>query len=152
MKDLVSAELLEAPGILIVWGVTLLIFFAILIFFVKRLSDSIKIAAQNDGRINQYLAAIPQDRIGTISAIYQNTRKSLGTAMVLSIVGGVFGIQRAYLGKRRSAVLMMLFFWTVIPGIISLFDLTTMPKTVSEFNLSVIRSLYEQIVSPKIEG
>ena len=72
--------------------------------------------------------------------------------MVLSIVGGVFGIQRAYLGKRRSAVLMMLFFWTVIPGIISLFDLTTMPKTVSEFNLSVIRSLYEQIVSPKIEG
>lgn len=137
---------------LIVWGITLVIFFAILIFLVKRLSDSIKIAAQNDGRINQYLAAIPQDRIGTISAIYQNTRKSLGTAMVLSIVGGVFGIQRAYLGKRRSAVLMMLFFWTVIPGIISLFDLTTMPKTVSEFNLSVIRSLYEQIVSPKIEG
>lgn len=140
------------PGMLIVWGITLVIFFAILIFLVKRLSDSIKIAAQNDGRINQYLAAIPQDRIGTISAIYQNTRKSLGTAMVLSIVGGVFGIQRAYLGKRRSAVLMMLFFWTVIPGIISLFDLTTMPKTVSEFNLSVIRSLYEQIVSPKIEG
>ena len=137
---------------LIVWGITLVIFFAILIFLVKRLSDSIKIAAQNDGRINHYLAAIPQDRIGTISAIYQNTRKSLGTAMVLSIVGGVFGIQRAYLGKRRSAVLMMLFFWTVIPGIISLFDLTTMPKTVSEFNLSVIRSLYEQIVSPKIEG
>ena len=140
------------PGMLIVWGITLVIFFGILIFLVKRLSDSIKIAAQNDGRINQYLAAIPQDRIGTISAIYQNTRKSLGTAMVLSIVGGVFGIQRAYLGKRRSAVLMMLFFWTVIPGIISLFDLTTMPKTVSEFNLSVIRSLYEQIVSPKIEG
>ena len=140
------------PGMLIVWGITLVIFFAILIFLVKRLSDSIKIAAQNDGRINQYLAAIPQDRIGTISAIYQNTRKSLGTAMVLSIVGGVFGIQRAYLGKRRSAVLMMLFFWTVIPGIISLFDLTTMPKTVSEFNLSVISSLYDQIVSPKIEG
>ena len=140
------------PGMLIVWGITLVIFFAILIFLVKRLSDSIKIAAQNDGRINPYLAAIPQDRLGTISAIYQNTRKSLGTALVLSIVGGVFGIQRAYLGKRRSAVLMMLFFWTVIPGIISLFDLTTMPKTVSEFNLSVIRSLYEQIVAPKIEG
>lgn len=145
------SEPLLAPGILIVWGVTLIIFFVFLIIFVKRLSDSIKAAAQNNGRINQYLAAIPADKIGTISAVYQNTRKSLGHAMILSLIGGIFGIQRAYLGKRKSALLMMLFFWTTIPGIISLFDLTDMPKTVSEFNLSVIRSLYDQIASPKID-
>ena len=143
---------LIAPGFLIVWGVSLLIFLVFLIIFVKRLSDSIKIAAQNNGRINQYLAAIPADKIGTVSAIYQNTQKNAGIAMILALVGGIFGIQRIYLGKRKSAVLMMLFFWTTIPGIISFFDLTAMPRTVSEFNLSVIRSLYDQIASPKIEG
>lgn len=143
---------LIAPGFLIVWGVSLLIFLVFLIIFVKRLSDSIKIAAQNNGRINQYLAAIPADKIATVSAIYQNTQKNVGIAMILAVVGGIFGIQRIYLGKRKSAVLMMLFFWTAIPGIISLFDLTAMPRTVSEFNLSVIRSLYDQIASPKIDG
>ncbi|MBQ6509602.1 MAG: TM2 domain-containing protein [Flexilinea sp.] len=143
---------LVAPGVLIVWGVTLLIFLVFLIILVKRLSDSISASTQNNGRINQYLAAVPADKIGTVNAVYQNTRKSLGLAMTLSIVGGVFGIQRAYLGKRKSAVLMMLFFWTTIPGIISLFDLTAMPKTVSEFNLSVARSLYDQIASPKIDN
>ena len=143
---------LVAPGVLIVWGVTLLIFLVFLIILVKRLSDSINASTQNNGRINQYLAAVPADKIGTVNAVYQNTRKSLGLAMTLSIVGGVFGIQRAYLGKRKSAVLMMLFFWTTIPGIISLFDLTAMPKTVSEFNLSVARSLYDQIASPKIDN
>ena len=143
---------LVAPGVVIVWGVTVFIFLVILIILVKRLSDSIKAAAQNNGRINQYLAAIPADKIGTVNAVYQNTRKSLGLAMALSIVGGIFGVQRAYLGKRKSAVLMMLFFWTTIPGIISLFDLMDMPKTVSEFNLTVIRSLYDQIASPKIDG
>ena len=143
---------LVAPGVLIVWGVTLIIFFVFIIILVKRLSDSIKISAQNNGRINQYLAAVPAEKIATVNAIYQNTRKSLGLAMTLSIVGGVFGVQRAYLGKRKSAVLMMLFFWTTIPGIISLFDLMDMPKTVSDFNLTVIRSLYDQIASPKIDG
>ena len=143
---------LIAPGFLIVWGVSLLIFLVFLIIFVKRLSDSIKIAAQNNGRINQYLAAIPADKIATVSAIYQNTQKNVGIAMILAVVGGIFGIQRIYLGKRKSAVLMMLFFWTTIPGIISLFDLTAMQRTVSEFNLSVIRSLYDQIASPKIDG
>lgn len=145
-------EPLVAPGVVIVWGVTVFIFLVILIILVKRLSDSIKAAAQNNGRINQYLAAIPADKIGTVNAVYQNTRKSLGLAMALSIVGGILGVQRAYLGKRKSAVLMMLFFWTTIPGIISLFDLMDMPKTVSEFNLTVIRSLYDQIASPKIDG
>jgi TM2 domain-containing membrane protein YozV len=141
-----------APGVLIVWSVTVIIFLIILIILIKRLSDNMKESAQNNGRINQYLAAVPADKIGTINAVYQNTRKSLGHAMILSVVGGIFGLQRVYLGKRKSAVLMMLFFWTTIPGIISLFDLTAMPKTVSEFNLAVIRSLYDQIASPKIDS
>ena len=137
-------------GMVIAISITILIFIIFLVILVKRLSDNIKIGQQNDGRINQYLAAVPADRIGTVNAVYQNTRKDLGIAMILCFVGGLFGFQRAYLGKRKSAVLMFLFFWTGIPEIISLFDLTAMPKTVSEFNLAVAKSLYEQIASPKL--
>lgn len=131
--------------------ISIVIFMVFLVFLVKRLSDSMKIAAQNNGRINQYLAAVPADRAVTISAVYQNTKKNTDTAMLLCIAGGTFGIQRAYLGRRRSAILMMLFFWTGVPAVISLFDLTGMPAVVSEFNLTVIRSLYDQIAAPNLE-
>lgn len=128
-----------------VWGITLLIFLVIVIILAIRLSRSIYDYSQNNGMINQYLASVPSEKIATISAIYQNTRKHLSTSMLLALVGGTFGIHRAYLGKRKSAMAMFLFFWTGIPSIISLFDLTGMPRTVSEFNLAVIRSLYEQL-------
>ena len=136
---------------LLILPITLLIFLIFLVILVKRLSDSLKNSAQNNGRINQYLAAVPADRIGTINAIYQNTRKSVGTGLILCLVGGTFGIQRVYLGKRKSAILMLLFFWTGVPIVISLFDMTAMAGTVSEYNLAVVRSLYDQIAAPKLD-
>ena len=138
-------------GALVILGLTIIIFFVIIIYLAIRLNHSIQQATLNNGRGNQYLAAVPADRIGTINAVYQNTRKNLSTAMILTLVGGTFGLQRAYLGKRKSAMAMFLFFWTGIPGIISLFDLTDMPRIVSEFNLGVIESLYDQIAAPKLE-
>ena len=142
---------ISGSGTVIVLGITLVIFALFIIYFAIRLSNSIKAATQNNGRCNQYLAAVPADRIGTINAVYQNTRKSLPGALLLAFVGGVFGLQRIYLGKRGSAMAMFLFFWTGIPAIVSLFDLTDMPRAVSEFNLSVVESLYNQIAAPKLE-
>ena len=40
---------------------------------------------------------------------------------------------------------------TGIPAIITVFDLMNMPKTVSEYNLGVIQSLYNQLAAPKID-
>ncbi len=138
-------------GALVIIGITLVVFLGIIIYLAIRLSHSIQAAALNNGRANQYLAAVPADRIGTVNAVYQNTRKSLSTALILTLIGGTFGTQRAYLGKRKSAMAMFLFFWTGIPSIISLFDLTDMPRIVSEFNLGVVESLYNQIAAPKFE-
>ena len=142
---------LPSRGTLIVWAVSLAIFIIFLVILAARISNSVRTAAKNNGRINQYLAAIPADKVGTIHAVYQHTRKSTGIAMLLCLVGGTFGIQRAYLGKERSAFTMFLFFWTGIPTIISLFDLTGMPAAVSDFNLNVIQSLYSQIAAPVSE-
>ncbi len=138
-------------GALVILGLTIVIFFVIIICLAIRLNHSIQQATLNNGRGNQYLAAVPADRIGTVNAVYQNTRKNLSSALILTLVGGVFGLQRAYLGKRKSAMAMFLFFWTGIPSIISLFDLTDMPRIVSEFNLGVVESLYDQIAAPKLE-
>ncbi|MBQ6505281.1 MAG: TM2 domain-containing protein [Flexilinea sp.] len=138
-------------GALVILGLTIVIFFGIIVYLAIRLNHSIQQAALNNGRGNQYLAAVPADRIGTVNAVYQNTRKNLSSALILTLVGGIFGLQRAYLGKRKSAMAMFLFFWTGIPSIVSLFDLTDMPRIVSEFNLGVIESLYNQIAAPKLE-
>ena len=148
--DLDSLAPTSKPALLL-WGIALVIFLIIVIILAVRLSRSIKIAAANNSRINQYLAAVPADRIGTVNAIYQNSRKSLSGALILSIVGGIFGFQRIYLGKRRSAMLMLMFFWTGIPTIISLFDTVNMPEMISSFNLGVAESLYNQIAAPPFE-
>lgn len=139
-------------GSIILLSVSLAIFLAFLITFSIRISHSIKDGALNNGKINQYLAAVPADQIGTINAIYQNTRKHLSSAIILAIVGGIFGFQRIYLGKRKSAMAMLIFFWTGIPTIISLFDIVNMPRTISEFNLGVIESLYNQLAKPEIQN
>ena len=151
MDTILNLSETTPTGSLVVFGITIVVFFVIIACLAIRLSHSIQEATLNNGRGNQYLAAVPADRIGTVNAVYQNTRKSLATAMILCLVGGTFGLQRAYLGKRKSAMAMFLFFWTGIPAIISLFDLTDMPKIVSEYNLGVIESLYNQIAAPKLE-
>ena len=153
MQDLMENFYISPQGkaALIVWGISILIFLIFFIILARRISESINISQQNNGRINQYLAAVPSDKIGTVQAIYQNTRKNLGAAMIIAIIGGSFGFQRIYLGKRNSAVLMFLFFWTGIPTVISIFDITRMPATISEYNLNVVRSLYDQLAAPKIE-
>ncbi len=143
---------LTPNGSLILLGVTLIIFLIFLLVLGFRISQSIKDSALNNGKINQYLAAVSADRIGTINAIYQNTRKHLSGAILLSIVGGSFGFQRIYLGKRKSAMAMLIFFWTGVPTVISLFDIANMPRTVSEYNLGVIESLYNQLAAPDIEN
>ena len=139
-------------GSIILLSVSLAIFLAFIITFSIRISHSIKDGALNNGKINQYLAAVPADQIGTINAIYQNTRKHLSSAIILAIIGGIFGFQRIYLGKRKSAMAMLIFFWTGIPTIISLFDIVNMPRTISEFNLGVIESLYNQLAKPEIQN
>ena len=139
-------------GSLVLLVATLAIFLVFLLILSFRMSQSIKDSALNNGKINQYLAAVPADRIGNINAIYQNTRKHLSSAIILSIVGGAFGYQRIYLGKRKSAMAMLIFFWTGVPTVISLFDIANMPRTVSEYNLGVIESLYNQLAAPDIEN
>ncbi len=48
--------------------------------------------------------------------------RSRGLAIVLSFLGGGFGLHRFYLGRRLSGVLYLLFFWTGIPALLGIFE------------------------------
>ncbi len=143
--------MLGNQGTAVILGISLLIMLALIIIFAVRLQRSMTEAAENNAKINQYIAALPPDKLAIVMAIYNATRKELGFGVVLCLIGGLFAAQNIYLGRTKSAVFSVIFFWTGIPTIITLFDLMNMPKTVSEYNLGVIQSLYNQLAAPKID-
>ncbi|MCF7820530.1 MAG: TM2 domain-containing protein [Candidatus Pacebacteria bacterium] len=49
-------------------------------------------------------------------------RKNLYLALILAILLGFFGIHKFYLGKIKSGVLYLLFSWTFVPAILTIFD------------------------------
>jgi hypothetical protein len=49
-------------------------------------------------------------------------QKRHGTATLLALFGGMFGLHHFYMGQTRKGVLSVLFFWTGIPLILNLID------------------------------
>jgi TM2 domain-containing membrane protein YozV len=49
-------------------------------------------------------------------------QKHQGTATLLALFGGMFGLHYFYIGHHRAGVLSILFFWTGVPLILSLID------------------------------
>ena len=47
---------------------------------------------------------------------------SRGTAGVLALLLGCFGVHRFYQGRWKSGILFLLFFWTGIPGVLGLME------------------------------
>lgn len=58
-----------------------------------------------------------------VVVVNNRPQKSKGVALLLCLLLGGIGAHHFYLGNYIRAVLYMLFFWTFIPAIISLFDL-----------------------------
>jgi TM2 domain-containing membrane protein YozV len=61
--------------------------------------------------------------------------KSKTSAILLALFLGGFGAHKFYLGKKSQGVLYLLFFWTLIPGILGIIDLITLiTKSDESFN------------------
>ncbi len=48
--------------------------------------------------------------------------KDKNVAAIFALIFGVFGVHRFYLGQTGLGILYLLFFWTIIPAIVSLID------------------------------
>lgn len=136
-------------GATVVICITALIMQIIIIILAIKLHHSMRAADENNAMINRYIAALPPEKTAVVMAIYENTRKEQGIGLILCLVGGTFMAQRIYLGKSKFAVLSVVFFWTGIPLIISMFDLVNMPRMISQYNLGIIQSLYNQLAAEK---
>lgn len=132
-------------------GVFFIMMLVALIFVIALLvvlSRSMTAAEENNQHINQILASIPDDRSARVSSIYLNAQKKLGIALLLTLTFGSIGAHKIYLGRKTEAILFFIFAITGIPTIISIFNAFAMPKTISEYNLNLISSLYNQFVQP----
>lgn len=132
---------------LAIFVIVILIFLVIGIILLVRLSKSMTAAAEDNARINQLLAAVPEEKTGVVNALYTNAKKDLGTALILVFLLGSLGIHKVYLGEKKAAILFIIFFLTGVPAIISFFNAMSMPKTISEYNLNIINSLSNQLVN-----
>lgn len=69
------------------------------------------------------------------TTIVHINRKSKGVAALLAFFLGGFGIHKFYLGQTLWGIIYLLFFWTFIPAIISLFEVFILLfMNESEFN------------------
>lgn len=69
-----------------------------------------------------YKAVPPPLSTTNHTTIVHINRKSKGFAALLALFLGGFGIHKFYLGQTLWGILYLLFFWTFIPAIISLFE------------------------------
>jgi TM2 domain-containing membrane protein YozV len=132
--------------------IALVFIFAIAAILAILLWKGMTAAEEHNRKINQYLAIIPDERSAKVSSIYLNSKKNLGTALLLSLLLGGIGAHHVYLGKKTAALLSLIFCFTGIPLIISLFNAAVMPKTIAEYNLNLIASLYTQFAAPAVNS
>ncbi len=132
-------------GLAVLFGI---LFFFLIIFIILAivLNKSMADAAQINGRINQTIAGLPEEKVALINSLYINAKKELGTALLLALLLGSIGAHKIYLGRKTAAILFLLFSLTGIPAIISLFDAINMPRTIAEYNQSIIDSVTAQLV------
>jgi TM2 domain-containing membrane protein YozV len=62
--------------------------------------------------------------------------RNRSVAALLAFFVGGFGVHKFYLGENTTGILYLLFFWTLIPGLLALFDLVgLLLMTDGAFNL-----------------
>ncbi len=82
-------------------------------------------------------------------ALYDRQQKKLGPATVLSMpLLGTFGFEQFYLGNAGQGILRLIFFWTLIPTVLALFEVATgdLKKQVAHANARVARRVYDEVV------
>ena len=73
---------------------------------------------------------------------------SLG--VVYALLLGWFGYHRFWLNDRKSGLVFLVFFWTLLPGLFSIFDALCMRELCAGYNNKLAKELYDDIkeISP----
>lgn len=134
-----------------VYGGLILVVFLLLILLAVIVARSLSDARQNTREITKLFLTVPEPYFDLTGTMYQDRKKNTGIAVLLALSFGVIGAHHVYLENKRAAVLSILFFWTGIPGICSIFQALSMSRTVSEKNLLSLLEIME-ITIPVVDN
>jgi TM2 domain-containing membrane protein YozV len=87
-----------------------------------------------DFEIMQAMKALPDNKQATFAMMYASRERSSTIALLLCFFLGGVGGHHYYLGRTALGVLSTLFFWTFIPGIISILELFFVSGVVRDLN------------------
>jgi len=76
-------------------------------------------------------------------AEYGRRRRSPAVALALCLTLGAFGAHEFYMGRLRSAVLRLLFCWTLIPLLLALLEASFLTQRVHAYNARMAHTLAE---------
>lgn len=78
-------------------------------------------------------------------ATYNRHRRNPTTALALCLFLGDFGAHEFYFGRHRQAILRLIFFWTLVPGIIALFEAAGIPTRARRANAAIARRILDAL-------
>lgn len=78
-------------------------------------------------------------------ATYSRHRRNPTTALALCLFLGDFGAHEFYFGRHRQAILRLIFFWTLVPGIIALFEAAGIPTRARRANAAIARRILDAV-------
>jgi TM2 domain-containing membrane protein YozV len=82
-------------------------------------------------------------------AAYMARKKDTMVGFVLAFFLGNFGAHHFYLGKNVRGVMYICFFWTLIPGLISLIEAIFMGNTIRAYNEEQAQKILSLITSKR---
>ena len=97
------------------------------------------------------VSALPADKQSLFWSQYNANRKNPTAAIILALFAGGFGIHEFYLGNTEGGVLMLLFFWTLIPAIIGLFQCFTMGGRIDQINDKLANKILSNLQANQTE-
>ncbi|MFN3820763.1 MAG: NINE protein [bacterium] len=85
----------------------------------------------------------PEQRVLFLN-LYGQRRRDFNTVLILSIIGGILGLDRLYLGQLGLGAAKLLLCWLTL-GIWWIIDIFLIRKATNKVNAKLAQSLYDHI-------
>ena len=98
-----------------------------------------------DFQISYLMKNMTNDEKIIFMSEFTGEKKDVAVGVLLALFLGGFGAHKFYLGQFVLGIVYILFCWTFIPTLISLFEALLMRGTIRQYNYLVARRAYENI-------
>lgn len=98
-----------------------------------------------DKNIEEIKSELTENQALDFQILFSRRKKSVLGGVLLVVLTGAFGGQKFYIGQKLAGVLSILFCWTFIPFLISIFDACFMGKTIGKLNQNIAKEIAAEL-------